>query len=546
MFRSSGRAESVRCSVLPTADAGQQGCDMNKWYHPFGLLILSAMVSQLTGCTMTKDFFAKRSIKIPGSTQVASAYTKTKESLSGLTSSSSKKVAKKDSPKKSAIAKAGKSKVGDEKDSKDSVEQVAASDKGKKKSRSGTEVAKNDAGATTKAKAKVAKSKKPVTGADDELDSFVSKIEPATATRKEPADHDEFDPFEEQSSIKKVVQVKKDEGNDLLKKATAKSINSIDVEADPFEEDLETPFAESKETKGEAKVAKKSESFDEDLLEAPEVAAASETAEPSEEATAKSPFDESDMLEPIESVAKSALDLCPDAKGELNGVLKSIDPAESESLKKGLHRIGQLEEQGKAALPLLKSALKNDDPFVRIHSALALVRQGASDGDTVQVVTESLKSRDPSLRSFGMTVLEEMGPEANDVLKSLSKSLNDPDPQVRIRSAEVLIQYEDYSMPALQKLLACLKDRDENVRWLSAYSLAELAPESPEAVQALMKAVSDPVGKVRVGAAFALGEIGPYAKRSVPELRKVLGSTDDEELKNVVSDSLKHIESPAS
>ena len=33
-----------------TAHRSSQGYDMNKWYQPFGLLLLAAMVGELSGC----------------------------------------------------------------------------------------------------------------------------------------------------------------------------------------------------------------------------------------------------------------------------------------------------------------------------------------------------------------------------------------------------------------------------------------------------------------------------------------------------------------
>jgi HEAT repeat protein len=234
-------------------------------------------------------------------------------------------------------------------------------------------------------------------------------------------------------------------------------------------------------------------------------------------------------------------DLCPHARGELREILANLSLEDPESLKQGLHRIGQMKNDGAAATPLLRKLLKHDDPFIRVDSALAMARLNLTSDESVAVVTESLKSRNASLRSFGTGVLGEMGPRQNEVLALLAESLKDRDGLIRLRAAEVLIRYDEYSRPALQTLLACLKDKDENVRWLTTYSFAELAPESPEAVQALLNATRDPVVKVRVGAVFAIGEIGPYAKRASDDLRRLLESAKDDDLKSAINHTLSQI-----
>lgn len=234
--------------------------------------------------------------------------------------------------------------------------------------------------------------------------------------------------------------------------------------------------------------------------------------------------------------------LCPDAKGELSELLGGLKESDVDGLKRGIHRIGRMGPDAQAATPALTHLLRHKDGFVRTHSALALARMQVAAPEAVQTVVEGLKSPDPGLRSFAAAVLAEMGPQAGEALTTLAESLNDRDGYVRLHAAEVLIRYDRWSYQALDALLGGLKDKDENIRWLATYSLAELAPESQETIDALLTATRDPVMKVKIGAVYALGEIGPFAKSAGDELRALADSTSNQELHSAILYALQQIE----
>ncbi|WP_010585850.1 HEAT repeat domain-containing protein [Schlesneria paludicola] len=566
---------------------------MNKWYHPFGLLLLAAMLGDLSGCAQTRDWLAKTSSKKRTEEEIAAAEKKLNEKTPRKKSSvevadskpsKSKDSASKDS-KESAVAKDSKSKDKD-KDIKTASatkskskaidaehEKFTAAETAKKKKpatetrvESGSNEKDEIALAGSTKPAKPAKPKASASTADDDLYSFVDKMEKPTATKPvkkvaKPEVDEEVDAVAETkpSSRKNVVQVKKEvakieENDDIADwldtetQPESKSVKSAIV-SEPTED--ESPLSESDKPVARKEKPRKAEaahSWDDDLAEAK---ATNTRTEDESSLFEEKPVSEKKLAVTRVSEKKSGAHhesqqgltaTCPQADGELRDVLGGMDLADSESLKQGLHRIGQLGGDGRAAEPLLRQMLKHEDAFVRVHAALAMARLNLTTGESAAVVTASLKSRDASLRSFSVAVLDEMGPQANEVLGSLAASMNDRDGQIRLRAAEVLIRHDDWSLQALQCLLSCLSERDENVRWLATYSFAELAPQSPEAVQALMKATGDPVSKVRVGAVYALGEIGPYAKRSGAELHRLMDSTKDEELKSAIAYSLQQIE----
>ena len=517
---------------------------MNKWYRPFGLMLLAAMAGNLCGCAQTSGWLAKKPSKKATEEKLAdSKDSKKKTRDKDSKGKNSKELADlKSDESKSALGgpKTAKTKGKSAKTDDTKVVAAAKTDAQKKtKPRVDPLAAEDGANAVASTTATKPKSKPAARRSDDDLDTFLSSIEnPPSKVGKDKlavkdAASDEFDHPSVNDARKNVVQVKKE----------------VETGAEGFDGDI-ADWAEDKSSRAESPVktapsSNVASSFDDepisttgDNAESPsgdeKFVSAQESKEPS--------FDSSRKHSARKGSGRGLQDLCPNAVGDLADLLKDLDPSDAESLKQGLHQIGQMGDKGVAAAPVLQKMLKHDDQFVRAHAALAMARLKVTNAESIKVVTESLKSRDASLRSFASAVLGEMGPQSNKVLTSLAESLNDKDGQVRLRSAEVLIRHDGFAYPALQSLLTSLADKDENVRWLTTYSLAELAPESPEAVQALLKASHDPVLKVQVGAVYALGEIGPYAKRATSELRKLFKSTEDEELKSAIVYSLEQIE----
>ncbi len=247
------------------------------------------------------------------------------------------------------------------------------------------------------------------------------------------------------------------------------------------------------------------------------------------------------LLDTVKQVATAKLaQLCPEATGEVKQLIGTLETTDVEALKRSIHRLGRMQTDAAASAPALKQLLRHQDGFVRTHAALALVRMKEVTPEVTETLIVGLRSTNPGVRSFAAAVLAEMGPDSADALPALSSALHDRDGYVRLHVAEVLIRHDDWSQQALNTLVDCLKDKDENVRWLASYSLAELAPQSFDAVTALQAALHDPTPKVRVGAAYALGEIGPLAKAAVPELSR-LSESSDSETKTAATFALKQI-----
>ncbi len=232
--------------------------------------------------------------------------------------------------------------------------------------------------------------------------------------------------------------------------------------------------------------------------------------------------------------------MCPQAKGEVAELLASMNSQDVGQVKAALHKLGELAGTAAPALPAIQTSLTHADPYVRIHSALALWRIQQNTADTVPAFVEGLQNTDAGVRSFAATALA-MGPRDITLVTPLTAALSDANPYVRLHAAETLYQYPEQQATASQVLITHLNDKEANVRWLATFILGELLPKSEVAVQALTQALQDGDNRIRAGAAFALGGLGEEAVPALPELKKL--TTDSQpDVRKAAEEAVRDIE----
>ncbi len=110
-----------------------------------------------------------------------------------------------------------------------------------------------------------------------------------------------------------------------------------------------------------------------------------------------------------------------------------------------------------AAVPLLRSALKDTDPKVRLGAAKALRQIGPDAKDACGDLVLALKDPDKDVRDQAITSLIDIDPTRKEVLPILIERLADPDRQVREKAVEQLARMKsnaEDAVPALAHLLA--------------------------------------------------------------------------------------------
>jgi HEAT repeat protein len=110
-----------------------------------------------------------------------------------------------------------------------------------------------------------------------------------------------------------------------------------------------------------------------------------------------------------------------------------------------------------AAVPLLRHALNDSDPKVRLGAAKALRQIGPDAKDASGDLVLALKDPDKDVRDQAITTLIDVDPTRKEVLPILIQRLEDPDPKVRGKAVEHLERMKsnaEAAVPALAHLLA--------------------------------------------------------------------------------------------
>jgi HEAT repeat protein len=242
----------------------------------------------------------------------------------------------------------------------------------------------------------------------------------------------------------------------------------------------------------------------------------------------------------------------------------------------------------RAALPLLREAAVSDDKILRNRAHVALFAMGeegipgllamlanreplgyetcrhiAQYPDiALPVVRDALKGNDPTQRDNALRLLESIAPEGRGTVPLLLPLLDDKDPAICSKAAFALGLYGDPAQAAVPRLLELIVADDPAVRLAASEALARIGIEADQierlwlgalrieaqgnnyiwfypyghaaaspgraAVPELIKGLSHPDARVRRAAAYACGYLGPIAGPAALPLLKTASDTDGE------------------
>jgi HEAT repeat protein len=206
--------------------------------------------------------------------------------------------------------------------------------------------------------------------------------------------------------------------------------------------------------------------------------------------------------------------------------LKLLRSTEAEDRQKAVTALSlHIGPEGKAAVPDLTRALKDEEAGVRALAASALGIIGKEAKSAVPALVEALKDKDSGVRTNAAGTLSLLGPEAKAAVPGLIEVLKHESPDLRAAAAGVLGDIGRGAGPATPALVEALKDKEARVRAAAAEALGGVGPKAKPAVPALLEALKDKDPGARAGVVFALGGIGPGAKAAVPALTRALEET---------------------
>jgi HEAT repeat protein len=221
-----------------------------------------------------------------------------------------------------------------------------------------------------------------------------------------------------------------------------------------------------------------------------------------------------------------------------------------------------LAEGGRAGLPALSKALKDDDLTVRRAAVWSLMCIGHKAGPATPALTAALADDDAEVRRHAAAALGDIEPSAVNAVPSLIRvlkedqtgatrqfaanalgkigrvtqavpalvqALTDPDINVRTAAAEALGKFGPTANEAIPTLLATIQDMNvggEGLRRSSALALGQIGQPTSEVVEALAATLKDPHQGPRRFAAKGLGLLGAGAKLALSALIEVLGDQE--------------------
>jgi HEAT repeat protein len=181
----------------------------------------------------------------------------------------------------------------------------------------------------------------------------------------------------------------------------------------------------------------------------------------------------------------------------------------------------EVTEDGKAAVPDLRAALKDEEPRVRFNAALALSKIGPAAEAATMDLAEALEDEDALVRMDAAMALTHIGPGARDAVPALVEALNRDKNQIRVIGFSHTISHQ------------------------IAMALGHIGPDAHAAVPALTEMLQESEWMSRSFAARALGQIGSEAKSALPDLRDLL-EDNSEEVRRDVDSAIKLIDPTAS
>jgi HEAT repeat protein len=202
-----------------------------------------------------------------------------------------------------------------------------------------------------------------------------------------------------------------------------------------------------------------------------------------------------------------------------------------------------LKPDPKHVMPIVQEVLASDDPTVAVHALEALVDQGSA---AVPFLKEALKRKETAY--LACTAIAEVGADAAATVPELAKLLGTTShSQLQIQALLALAKIGPKAHSAGPAILPLLESpSDETVPAAAAYALGAIGAK--EAVAELRKAMAKDNAFLQMTAAWSLAKLQPddsvAMQQAVDKLTRGL-SNDDPLMRTAAAKGLQMLEAPA-
>ncbi|MEC8337237.1 MAG: HEAT repeat domain-containing protein [Planctomycetota bacterium] len=221
--------------------------------------------------------------------------------------------------------------------------------------------------------------------------------------------------------------------------------------------------------------------------------------------------------------AITCLPLSTFAATDISELITALGSDNDDTVENAIEEISHLGPKGAPAVPALVRLLRNSNPHIRAHAAIALGRMRKAAIPAVLVLARMVTDPDADVRHAALDALAEIEPGKKMVVPLLLKALRDKDNTVVKRAVHALAERGKEIVPAMIEAL-----KDDRTEFYALLVLHEIGPDAKDAVPAIcdvLHEANEPYQ--RQEAAMTLGMIGPGAASAVPDLITLL---DDPEI----------------
>ncbi|HEX4489113.1 MAG TPA: DUF2961 domain-containing protein [Terriglobales bacterium] len=149
-----------------------------------------------------------------------------------------------------------------------------------------------------------------------------------------------------------------------------------------------------------------------------------------------------------------------------------------------IYAVGEFGSDGAEAVPMLNSALTDNDSDVRAAAVSSLAKIGADNPAGIPGLIKALQDSDSRIRGLAGLALKSIGPKASPAVPQLANTLSDHEESVRVAAAEALGAIGPAASAAVPALAARLTDKTEG-RFVFRTSMQALGKMGPSAKEAL-------------------------------------------------------------
>jgi HEAT repeat protein len=193
---------------------------------------------------------------------------------------------------------------------------------------------------------------------------------------------------------------------------------------------------------------------------------------------------------------------------------------------------------GSDALAPLCDALTNGREPDRVGVIRTIALFGAEAKAAVPALRTAMKDDDFHIRAAAAEALGNMEADAQDAVPELLDALHDKKREVHDKAANALIIMTVAGVPGLLEKVRKAENRD---RWLAPVIEAQQVARAVDPLTRWLDGLKDKDAQVRARAALVLGSMGPQAQRAVPALKRA-AVDEDAQVRLAVAMALAHIQ----